>query len=65
MVEKRKDVAYGLVIIWAYYGIVSKRMALDADSYNSIVLTAIIGMVLITFAIIRKVLRGKRRSIRS
>jgi hypothetical protein len=65
MVEKRKDVAYGLVIIWAYYGIVSKRMALDADSYNSIVLTATIGMVLITFAIIRKVLRGKRRGIRS
>jgi hypothetical protein len=59
VVEKRKDIAYGFVIIWAYYGIVSKRMDLGADFYNSIVLTAIIGMVLITFAIFRKVLREK------
>jgi hypothetical protein len=57
VIEKRKDVAYGLVIIWAYYGIVFKRMDLGADFYNTIVLTAIIGMVLITFATIRKVLK--------
>ncbi|MFT6149970.1 MAG: hypothetical protein ACJAUH_002667 [Saprospiraceae bacterium] len=53
MTQKRNEIAYGLVIIWAYYGIVFKRMDLGADLYNSIVMTAIIGMVLITFAIIR------------
>lgn len=58
VVENRKDMAYGFVIIWAYYGIVSKRMDLGADLYNSLVLTAIIGMVLITFAIFRKVVKG-------
>ena len=57
MTQKRREIAYGLVIIWAYYGIVSKRMDLGADLYNSIVMTAIIGMVLITFAIIRRVLK--------
>lgn len=54
--EQRKDIAYGLVIIWAYYGIVSKRMDLGADFYNSIVLTALIGMVLISFVIVKNIL---------
>lgn len=57
VVEKRKDVAYGLVIIWAYYGIFSKRMDFDGD-FNSIILTVIIGIVLIIFAIFRKVVKG-------
>jgi lysylphosphatidylglycerol synthetase-like protein (DUF2156 family) len=57
VIEKRKDVAYGLVIIWAYYGIFSKRMDFDGD-FNSIIFTVIIGIVLIIFAIFRKVLKA-------
>jgi hypothetical protein len=58
---RRRDIAYGLVIIWAYYGIVSKRMALGADIMNSIVLAALIGMGIISLLIIIQLFRRLAR----
>lgn len=52
VVQKRKDVAYGLVIIWAFYGIVSKRMVVDGVLYSSITITAMMGMAFIGLAIL-------------
>ena len=47
VLSRRSDVAYALVIIWAYFGIYSKRTALGADFSNSIVLAAVIGMAIL------------------
>lgn len=57
MLQKRKDIAYVLVIIWAYYGIISKRMAIDGDVYSNITITAMVGIGLITLEIIRSFFR--------
>jgi len=54
--SSRRDIAYGLVIIWAYYGIVAKRMALGAELMNSIVLAALIGMVIIGLIVISQLI---------
>ncbi len=55
--SRRRDLAYGLVIIWAYYGIVAKRMSLGADYMNSIVLTALIGMAIISLVILAQLFK--------
>lgn len=47
VVGKRKDPAYGLVIVWAYIGIVVKRITLGMEWNHMIVLTALIGMTLV------------------
>ena len=48
MLGKRKDIAYALVIIWAYYGIYAKRTGLGAALDSSIVMTTLIGMGILT-----------------
>ncbi len=58
ILQKRRDIAYVLVIIWAYYGIISKRMSIDGE-INNIAITAMIGIGLIAFEIIRSFFRKK------
>jgi hypothetical protein len=57
VVQDRKDVAYGLVIVWAYYGIISKRMSIDADLYQNIIITAIAGIILVVGTMIMRLLK--------
>lgn len=57
VVQDRKDIAYGLVIVWAYYGIISKRMAIDADLYQNIIITAIAGIVLVIGTMVMRLIR--------
>ena len=57
VVQDRKDYAYGLVIVWAYYGIISKRMSIDADLYQTIIITAVAGIVLVVFTMIMRLVR--------
>lgn len=57
VVQDKKDIAYGLVIIWAYYGIISKRMAIDADLYQNIIFTAIAGIVLVVGTMVLRLIR--------
>ena len=58
MLNRRRDIPYSLVVIWAYYGIISKRMALDADLYQNIILTAQIGIGLILLTMLYKLVRS-------
>ncbi|MDZ7672150.1 MAG: hypothetical protein U5K53_04865 [Halanaerobiales bacterium] len=48
---KRKDIAYSLVIVWAYFGIVIKRYFQDPDPIMIIVYAASISIVLIFISI--------------
>lgn len=48
MLFKRKDWAYALVLIWAFYGIYAKRSAIDAELYSSIITIALIGIGILT-----------------
>ncbi len=57
MLQQRKDVAYSLVIIWAYFGIISKRMTIDLQIYNSITITAMLGIATLVIMIILKIKR--------
>lgn len=52
MLRRRKDTAYALVLIWAYFGIVYKRMSIDAELFNSITTVGIIGMVILTIMVL-------------
>lgn len=44
---RRKDWAYALVLIWAFYGIYAKRSAIDAELYQPIITTTIVGMIIL------------------
>ena len=57
VIQDRRDFAYGLVIVWAYYGIISKRMAVDADLYQSIVIMTIGSIILLVATMITKLIR--------
>lgn len=52
MLRRRKDTAYALVLIWAYFGIVYKRMSIDAELFNSITTVGIISMVILTIMVL-------------
>lgn len=52
VVLSRRDPFYGLVLIWAYAGIVAKRATVDADPVWSVVITAGIAIALFLISII-------------
>jgi len=52
MLLRREDIAFGCVIIWAYYGIIAKRTAIDAEAYQAIITTAIVGIVFMAIGIL-------------
>lgn len=52
MLFKRKDWAYALVLIWAFYGIYAKRSAIDAELYSSIITITLMGMGILTALIV-------------
>lgn len=47
---RQKDIAYGLVIIWAYIGILAKHLSDDyfAGEYVSIIVTLVISLLILT-----------------
>jgi hypothetical protein len=55
----RKDIFYALVVDWAILGILIKRLTVDAVPVQSVVITAIIGLVLITLGILIQIVRRK------
>jgi hypothetical protein len=57
VIQDSRDFAYGLVIVWTYYGIISKRMAVDADLYQSIVIMTIGSIILLVGTMITKLIR--------
>ena len=55
VVLRTNSIFYGLVVIWALYGIAAKRFALiDTDPFYSVPYTAIGGMVLIALAVLMR-----------
>jgi len=54
----RKDIFYCLVVDWALLGILLKRLA-DSTPVQSVIVTAIVGMVLISVGIIVQMVRRK------
>jgi len=48
---KNRDIAYGLVIIWAYIGILIKHTSASgyASQYNGVITTVIVSIVLLIF----------------
>jgi len=55
----RKDIFYALVVDWAILGILIKRLTVDTVPVQSVVITVIVGLVLITLGILAKVIRRK------
>jgi hypothetical protein len=49
-----KSIPYGLVILWAYYGIVSKHISSSGfnGAYVSVIVTVLVAMVVVLFAMI-------------
>lgn len=60
MLFRRKDWAYALVLIWAFYGIYAKRSAIDAALYSSIITITLMGMVILAALIIWTVIKNRR-----
>jgi hypothetical protein len=54
----RKDIFYCLVVDWALLGILLKRLA-DSTPVQSVIVTTIVGMALITVGIIGQIVRKK------
>ena len=52
VVFSRRNVIFGLVIIWALYGIILKRKSINADLYADLIKTAWIGIGIITVSCI-------------
>ena len=59
-----RDIAYGLVIIWAYAGILNKHIspAEFAGQYPAVIITAIIGIIMLVVAKVFLVYPGLKRA---
>jgi hypothetical protein len=56
-VVKRRDFAFALVIVWALFGIFSKRIGNISDQDGTVELAAIIGMISIGLAMVYRLFR--------
>ena len=59
MLLYRNDIFYCLVVDWAILGILLKRFAVPAVPAQSVIVTVVIGLVLITLGIIVQIVRKK------
>lgn len=57
----RKDVGYSLVVIWAFFGIYSKRLEYDFPPDTAVEITSLIGMVFIASVLLIRLFAFKRR----
>ena len=64
---KDKNVAYGLVLIWAYFGILFKHLSLSDfnGQYLSIIVTLILCLVLFIFFVARIISKNKKQNNKS
>jgi hypothetical protein len=59
VVFTRQDIYYALVIEWAYFGILMKRLSADPEPKTGIIVTLAVCMALILFDMIYQLLRKK------
>lgn len=55
MLLKHRDIFFNLVILWALYGIMSKRLSVDPIAFESIVTTTQVCMAFLVGAITTRV----------
>ena len=60
----RRDIFYGLVVDWALFGILMKRLAVETTPDHNVVLISIVGLVVITTVIIVQLVRKRAYHIR-
>jgi len=58
IVLQRRDIFFGLVVVWALIGILIKRLA-DPIPYQSVIATTIAGLILISLSILFQIIRRK------
>jgi hypothetical protein len=56
MLLRRKDIFYCLVVDWAILGILIKRLTIDTVPVQSVIITVVIGLVLITMGILAQII---------
>lgn len=61
IILSQRNVFFGLVVIWALYGIVSKRQSEGAELYQPIIVTAWICMALIALVVLIQFVRNIRQ----
>jgi len=59
VIFQRRDIFFGLVVDWALIGILIKRLSVDTTTYQSVVITTIAGLALISLAIIFQIIKRK------
>lgn len=57
MVIGRKNIGFGLVVLWAIFGIVLKRKQIDASIYQDVILTAWVAFGIVAASIILNIIR--------
>jgi hypothetical protein len=58
---KNKDIAYGLVFIWAYFGILMKHISAGEfnGQYPVVIVTVAVSMVLFAVSIVRLMMKKR------
>jgi hypothetical protein len=59
MLIQRKDIYYSLVVVWAFAGILIKRISVEGFEYYGIVITALLGIFIITVVAMIQLFRKK------
>jgi hypothetical protein len=59
MLFNRKDIFYTLVVDWAVLGILLKRIAVDSNATQGVIITSIVGICLLSLGIVFQIARGK------
>lgn len=58
VISRKKNVFFGLAIIWGLYGITLKRIAIDQEEYQPVILIAQAGMAIIAFVCLLAFIRN-------
>lgn len=57
---KRRDWAFALVLVWAFYGIYAKRSAIDSTLYSSIITISLMGIGILSTLIIWTIFKSRK-----
>jgi hypothetical protein len=61
VINRKKNVAYGVVVLWAFYGILKKRMAVDEETFLPIIWLIQGGLVIVGAACLFGLVRNLRK----
>lgn len=61
VINRKKNVFFGLVVIWALYGILKKRMAIDQEDYEPVIVVTWAALIIVGLACIFGLVRNLRK----